>query len=307
MIRSSREDHQQWRIGDVLITRVEDAVWPVELSWLVPDATPKAVSQLRHLIDHRHLAKGADIISLPFAGFVIDVGPERILVDTCLGSARQRVGETSAFISNLTAAGYAPESIDVVVCTHFHVDHIGGNTTLQNGKRQATFPNARYLFSAEEWEWASTSMAGHDPLFGAVDDEVKCLLDTGCGELVAATHSINERVRLISSHGHSPGHVCVLVESENARAIVTGDAIHHPVQVIRPNWRSNGDVSTSGAAETRSNLVATLLETETLVLGSHFANPAAGYIRRRGNAACFLPVSEGIIRYERDGSNDPAG
>ena len=181
---------------------------------------------------------------------VVESQGRRIVVDTCLGNDKTRNNPFFAdlhttFLDDLTAAGFAPETIDAVVCTHLHVDHIGWNTMLRDGEWVPTFPNARYYLSRRDVEyWSSTPSIDGD-LYG---DSVRPVLDAGQADLVDAPYAITGEVSLEPTPGHSPGHVSVRIRSGGHEAVITGDVMHHPAQCARPAWASTFDADAPHAA-----------------------------------------------------------
>ncbi|MGD8324578.1 MAG: MBL fold metallo-hydrolase, partial [Gammaproteobacteria bacterium] len=144
------ETIRTWRIGDVEITRlVEVNNWEDDITMLLPDATPETVLAYPWLQPHFANAEGKMIIS--FQCFVMQTPERRIMLDTCIGADRQREFDVftnmqTDFLSDLAHAGFNPDGIDTVLCTHLHFDHVGWNTRLVDGEWLPTFPNARYLF-----------------------------------------------------------------------------------------------------------------------------------------------------------------
>jgi glyoxylase-like metal-dependent hydrolase (beta-lactamase superfamily II) len=284
----------RWHVGGLTITKIEEMVAPSTLSWLIPAAADVAAEPSLGWIDPRHLGPAAGQIPLSYAGFLIESDTERVLVDTGIGPEHSRgPGAGSPFVTNLRRAGYPPESIDTVICTHIHVDHIGWNTTVENGHRRPTFPSARYVFCEKEWDWASSGADMTSPLFASVGRDVRFIVDAGLADLVDGGHRVNGNVGLLATHGHSPGHVSVLAESNGEQAIITGDALHHPLQLTKPTWGAAGDADPARAAASRTDLIDRVADTGTLLIGTHFAEPAAGYVRRTDGRAQFVPIAAG--------------
>ena len=152
----SIETMRTWKIGDVEITRiVEVNNWEDDITMLLPDATPQTVLAYPWLQPHYATPQGKMIIS--FQCFVMRTREHAIMLDTCIGSDRKRefdifTNMRSDFLADLEHAGFRPEDIDLVLCTHLHFDHVGWNTRLVGGKWVPTFPNARYLFGRREYE-----------------------------------------------------------------------------------------------------------------------------------------------------------
>ena len=215
---------------------------------------------------------------------VIELDGTRIAVDTCVGNDKVR-GNPGwhdlhlPFMADLEAAGFPAASIDAVVCTHLHVDHVGWNTSLVDGRWVPTFPNARYVFAAPEFEyWQAAEPMGGDDIFG---DSVAPVADAGRADLVAVDHRLVDGVRLDPTPGHTPGHVSVVVESGGERAVITGDMIHTPVQIADVGLSSSFDYDQAAAADTRRAFLSRYAD-DTLVIGTHWGGAGAGRIRRDG-------------------------
>ena len=281
-----------WSVGKVRITRVVENEVPLPLSALIPEATPEALAVHRAwLAPHFLGADGATILSVH--GLVVESAGRRILVDTCAGKHAVRGYEAliaggRPFLAELERAGFPPASIDVVVCTHMHFDHVGWNTHESGGKLVPSFPRARYLFARTEWEhWSEEARGGYAP---TIDDAVRPLVAAGLADLVACDHAVTPEVRLVPSPGHTPGHVCVAIESEGARALITGDATHHPVQWAEADWKMDADTDSAQAAATRKRLRAEAADNPVLVIGTHYAEPCAGHVVTNGAGFAFRAV-----------------
>ena len=224
---------------------------------------------------------------------VIDTGTHRIAVDTCIGNDKQRANPgwsnlQSPFLADLEASGFAPESIDFVVCTHLHVDHIGWNTRLVDGHWVPTFPNARYVFvDREAKHWLAEGASEGEDLMA---DSVAPILEAGLADLVASNHRICPEVRLDPTPGHTPGHVCVVIESEGSTAVITGDMIHSPLQSARVELSSDFDTDKAQAAVTRRAFLDRYRD-HTLVIGTHWGGAGSGHLRRSDDGAWSVEVS----------------
>lgn len=223
---------------------------------------------------------------------VIDTGRKRIAVDTCVGNDKARANPgwnqlQLPFLADLAAAGYAPDSIDHVVCTHLHVDHIGWNTRLVDGHWVPTFPNARYLFVEREvHHWRAEGPGHGDDLLG---DSVEPVFAAGLADLVPGVHRICDEVRLDPTPGHTPGHVSVVIESGDATAVITGDMIHTPLQIARVDLSSDFDTDRIQAAQTRREFLQRYCD-HALVIGTHWGGTGSGRIRRDGPGAWRVEV-----------------
>ncbi|MDD9934021.1 MAG: MBL fold metallo-hydrolase [Myxococcales bacterium] len=280
---------QRWKVGDATITKVVEIELPGAITWIVPDATPERLSQLPWLQPHFCDAQG--VASMSVHAFVIEADGMCMVVDTCVGNDKERDirgwnMRQGPFLSDLEGAGFAPESIDRVMCTHLHVDHVGWNTRRVDGPWKPTFPNARYLF--EQRELAHWQAAESRSQRTVMEDSVLPVLDAGLADAVASDHRVSESVRLVPTPGHTPGHVSVRISSGGHDAVVTGDLMHHPAQVAHAEWGSAADTDPELAKATRSDFVERYADTPTLVLGTHFATPTAGRILRDGASYRFV-------------------
>lgn len=279
-----------WKIGAAKVSRFVEIEVPGGMHKIIPEATRERVREIKWLQPHFCDASGRMIGSIH--ALVVDTGARRIVVDTCIGNDKPRPNMPpwnrlqTRFLEDISAAGYAPETIDTVLCTHLHIDHVGWNTRLVNGKWIPTFPNARYLIARTEYEHWNSGAADADQR-AVMSDSVKPVFDAGLVQLVDTTHPVCPEVRLIPSHGHTPGHCSVLIESQGASALITGDFMHHPCQIAHPEWGSVADSDADAAQATRRKMLARYADTATLVIGTHFATPTAGHLRKDGKAWRF--------------------
>ncbi|MEG9861537.1 MAG: MBL fold metallo-hydrolase [Parvularculales bacterium] len=279
-------DFLRWTIGDVTITKiVEMEIKAGGLDALLPDATPEALKPISWL--HPHFVDDEGHLLMSIHGLVVETPSKRIMVDTCIGNDKKdRILNWSnlqtGFMDDMHAAGFPPESIDIVLCTHLHVDHVGWNTRLVEGQWVPTFPNARYLMADSEFtHWRDQEEDdGSRQVFA---DSVQPVFEAGLVDLVAPDHKICKEVCLIPTHGHTPGHVSVVIRSKGEEAIITGDFIHHPCQLARVHWSSIADTDPDAAVITRRRVFENYAGKSALMIGTHFPYPTAGTIERDGD------------------------
>lgn len=284
-----------WEIGEVRVTKIleSEALW--DATRLVPLATPAAV--LEHPWTLGPFADAATgEIRLSFHTFALEMGDEKILVDTCGGNHKVRPGsptfhlQETDYLDRLVAAGFPPEEVTAVVCTHLHVDHVGWNTVLDGDIWRPTFPNARYLFG--ETEWAHWSV--EPQIYGdVVGDSVRPVIDAGRAELVASDLRLNDLIWLEPTPGHTPGHHSVRISSNGHDAVITGDLFHAAVQIQRPDWISAPDVDPERAEATRRSFMERYCDDHTLVLATHLGGPSCGHLHRHHNTWRLDPPPAG--------------
>jgi glyoxylase-like metal-dependent hydrolase (beta-lactamase superfamily II) len=285
-----------WQIGHIRIDRVLEFERPLfEPRTLLPAADPATIESHREWLEPALLDPATGLLVLAFHTFVIRTPRRTILVDTCSGNDKPRPGKPRyherrwPYLERLATLGVAPDDVDVVVCTHLHVDHVGWNTRLVDGRWVPTFPRARYLFAAAEWrfwrEEYGSARFRDDPYH---EDSLLPVFDAGQVVLVDGDHRIDDGVWLEPTPGHTPGHVAVRVASGGQEAVMTGDLMHHPLQCAEPDWSSCFCVDPAGSARTRRAVLERYAGTPTLVLPAHFPTPAAGRIVRAGTGFRFV-------------------
>ncbi|WP_116209881.1 MBL fold metallo-hydrolase [Streptomyces olivoreticuli] len=284
-----------WRLGDLGIHRVDEVPLPSQTgSWLLPAAGPDVVARAPWL--RPDFADDAGTLRLASHSFAFSVDGLRVLVDTGIGNGKTRANPAwdnldSDYLTRLTTAGFAPETVDLVILTHLHTDHVGWNTRADGGLWKPTFPNARYLTARTEWNhWATAEM--DDARRQMFRDSVHPVKDADLLHLVdvpAEGTEVAPGVRLIPTPGHTPGHISVELRSGTATALITGDCIHHPVQLHDPGIDSCVDTDPRQAASTRRRLLSSLADTDTLLLGTHFPSPTGGRVTSRGDSYRLVP------------------
>ena len=260
----------------MLVTRVEDRVVHVPREQILPAITDEQIARQRPWIDPYFDTDGNVLLS--FHALVVESRGTTIVVDTCMGTMEPRpVRGDPTFPERLAdmVGGPGLAAVDIVLCTHLHWDHVGWNTRLVDGEWRPTFPNARYLIGARELEFFDDGNDTHC----LRDQSVAPLLEAGLVDLIDTDHAITTEVRTVPTPGHTPGHVSVRIESEGHTAIITGDAFHTPLQITHPEIAATPfDWDSPMSSETRRRLLAGLRDTDTLVVGTHFAPPTAGRI-----------------------------
>lgn len=276
----------QWRVGEVKITKVLEMEATGGSRFLLPQATPEVIKPIAWL--QPHFADEDGRLRMSIHSFLVEApGGLRMIVDTCLGNDKQGRkiphwnNRAGPFLDDLTKAGFPPESIDTVLCTHLHVDHVGWNTKLVDGKWVPTFANAKYLMGRAEYEHWLTATSREDMKYVMVDSVIP-IVEAGRTTLVETDHRICPGISLIPTVGHTPGHVSVMIESRGETALITGDFMHHPCQIAHPEWDTTADSDPEQGIRTRRIMFERLADTPCLVIGTHFAGVTAGRIRRDG-------------------------
>lgn len=294
-----------WQIGEARITAVVEQA--LTMDGLISKARPETLGEIGWLRPH-FVDEAGRMLGLVQC-FVIELGGKVTVVDTCVGDGKDLPSDPAwdhqhfGLIEKMRAAGFDPDGVDMVLCTHLHLDHVGINTRLEDGAWVPTFPNARYLFARTEYEyWKAEAEA--EPVDPATLDKpfekyragfaatqrlvhaqsVEPVMRAGLAELVDAPCEPLPGIRLVPTAGHTPGHVSVEVSSGGEAALITGDAFHHPCQIARADWATVADYDRDASSATRRRMLEELEASGALMLGTHFAEPTAGCIVRDGDS-----------------------
>lgn len=287
-----------WRIGDITITRIVERESRIVGAPALPAATDAEIAAIDWLRPTWLSETGEFRTSIH--SLLVQTPTHRVVVDTGIGNNKRRRipswnDQHGDFLQRLEAH-WPRDTVDDVVCTHLHVDHVGWNTMLVDGGWIPTFPKARYHFVRAEYahwtreyetppersrysDWAQAMIDGR----AVYADSLRPVIDAGLADLVAPDAVITPEIRLQPTPGHTPGHASVVIESRGERAVVSGDLFHFPCQIARPDWSASLDHDQRVSADTRRAFLAGLADTSTLLIGSHFASPTAGHVVTDGD------------------------
>jgi glyoxylase-like metal-dependent hydrolase (beta-lactamase superfamily II) len=277
-----------WNVGKVKITKIVELETTGSTRFILPLASNEEIRKLPWLIPHFANEEGR--LKMSIHSLVVETPSRRIVVDTGLGNDKEgrKVptwnNRKDPFLETMTSAGFPPDSIDTVLCTHLHVDHVGWNTKLAAGQWVPTFGNARYVFGKTEYEYWRDYRDEPDKV-AVFNDSVKPIVDAGRAELVASDDRLADEITLIPTPGHSPGHMSIHIKSDGEEGLLTGDVAHHPCQMAHLDWSSTADSDPVQSIVTRRELFSRFADTPTLVIGGHFN---AGHIKRDGDAFKFM-------------------
>ena len=283
-------------LGRMQIHKVHEIDSPVPLLSQLPGTTADDMRRLLGWYDQPDEVNAdpeTSFMTFSVHSWVIELDGQTILIDTCDGNHKNRSLEAvhqldSDYLGNLRRAGFVPEDIDLVMCTHLHFDHVGWNTRLDNGKWVPTFPQARYLFGRRDYEYFKTNPEGEGLHYEAFVDSILPVMEAGMGELVdedfVAHREIGDGVWLEPAFGHSPGCCTINAQAGGAPALFWGDVIHHPVQLIRHDLPFAFDTDGATACKVRKATMERLADSDTLCFPAHFRRTSAGYVKRDGDA-----------------------
>ncbi|MBK1659236.1 MBL fold metallo-hydrolase [Paracraurococcus ruber] len=278
---------QRLQIGDVSITSIVERDGP----WRRPAEMFPAYDEA---IGARHLAELDPVVFdaasgrmvITYQTFVVRTPKHTILVDTCTGEDKGYPPpmdfSKAPWLEGFKAEGLSFEDIDYVFCTHLHIDHCGWNTRLVNGRWVPTFPKAKYVFHKREYAaWEEATARGTTPPGNVWRYNCEPVVAAGQALLVDDDFALDDTISLLPTPGHAPCHCCVNIHSRGQRAVVTGDLMHHALQVREPQWSTIFDWDAKMAEASRRKFLAEVVDTPTVVLPIHFPGPTAGRIAPR--------------------------
>ena len=283
-------------IGDVTISKVielDRSATPV--GFMLPTSTPERIAAQRDWLGPELVDPVTGNHKATIHSFIVRTPWHTVVIDTCVGNDKPRHGvepwhmRKGTYLQDLATAGVKPDDVDLVVCTHLHVDHVGWNTRLEGGRWVPTFPRATYIFARDEFEfWKQESVTGREE-FGLIDDSVMPVVEAGKALLVASDHVIDDRLQFEPSPGHTPGHVNVRLRTKAGEAVFTGDMMHRPIQVAETDWNSRFCSDGALASKTRRAFVEKHADADVTILAAHF--PVPGRIVAPGGRVRFKPLA----------------
>ena len=278
-----------FKAGDLTIHRIiEQETSFLPALEMLPTLTPDVLAENRAWMQAASALDANDVLMLCFQSYVVKTPHHTILLDSCIGNDKPRpqrpkwnMKTDDTYMRALATAGLSVGDIDYVMCTHLHVDHVGWNTRLQDGRWVPTFPNARYVFGKTEFDyWTDVHAKTPVPPFA---DSVLPIVEAKRFETVGDDHAIGDHVRILPTPGHTPGHVAFRLGRPRAEAVFSGDLMHSPIQARYPGMSVKFDVDQLQAGKTRRGFLERYCDTETLCCTAHFPSPSIGRIRRKGN------------------------
>lgn len=300
--REAQEQMPDVRIGTFTVTRIEEMLAPgFDPAFLFPDFDKAIYEEDPQLAGPSlHDAATGKLMSSIQSWLVRD-GRHVIVIDTGCGNGKPR--EYPAFrrfhmldfpyLERLEAAGVKPQDVTHVINTHLHVDHVGWNTRAGDGRWVPTFPNARYVFGADElatWLDPETTQAQPETA-PVIEDSVRPIVDAKLVDTVRAGDTLVPGLSFEAVPGHTLGQLAVRLSSQGESGLFTADVFHQPMQIVRPSWNSRFCEHQEIARQTRVRVLADVADSGTVIFPSHFGSPHAGTIRRHGSGYRYAPLA----------------
>lgn len=298
MTQATSQSVKTVMIGDVSVTRVEEWNGPLgEPTDVLADIDLEALRQEASWLSPNYWDLPTNQLLLGFHPYVIRSAGKTILLDTGAGNNKERPNlptfahMDTPFLATLASAGVGVDDVDLVICTHLHIDHVGWNTELRDGNWVPTFPNARYLIPEADWHFwdpandSKYSRVGDWFNVNVYNDSVLPVHHAGLAEMIGGdgTYRIDENLTLEPAPGHTPGHMVLKVNSGGDHALFSGDLVHSPAQLTFPSWNSGFCEEAAEARSSRNRLLSWVADTGALLLPAHFAGPHAVRLAKGDN------------------------
>ena len=280
----------KFTVGDLIIHRIVEHESPfLPALQSLPGLTPELLAENRGWMRQAGAIDASDVLVICFQSYIVKTPHHTIMIDSCIGNHKPRpqrpkwdMKTDDTYMRALDAAGFSVADIDYVMCTHLHVDHVGWNTRLENGRWVPTFPNARYLFGRTELEyWTAQNAQAAVPAFV---DSVLPIVEDRRFDAIGDDFQIGDHARILPTPGHTPGHVAFTFGRSKDDAVFCGDLMHTPLQTHYPELSPTFDSDPAQAAQTRRSFLERYCDTDTLCCTAHFPSPSVGKIKRKGNA-----------------------
>ena len=253
---------------------------------LFPELSPEEI----HELCNQYSKKFEDKFEMTC--LLVNTGKNVILIDTGWGPGWDP--SAGKLLDTLQTLGISCSEIDTVIHTHGHPDHIGGNTDADG---RPVFPNARYVIYKDEWEfWISR------PDLKEVSDEIKhTMLEFSKKHLINIREHLDivdiedeilPGIRYINAPGHTPGHTSLVISLGGEQLMIIGDAVHHPIQLIKPDIPMIMDLEIERAIDSRIRILKQASSTSALVFACHFPFPGVGHVVNHNDAWLWHPLEE---------------
>ncbi|EIC86192.1 MBL fold metallo-hydrolase [Serratia sp. M24T3] len=273
------KDSLSHKLGKAVINKIYETDLAFNSNFLFPDWKKES----------------SDLI-LSVHGWLVRHEGKIYLIDTGIGKGKKRTSPLfndldSPFLLRLAEQGVKPEDVDYVLMTHIHTDHVGWNTYYKDGKWQPTFPNARYVFPQEGYQYNLSDEGKAVPGYAAFVDSVLPVIEAGLADFIpAAGGVIDGKFEYISTPGHCAGHMSIRFNDEGENALFAGDVMHNLEQLPHPELVSVFCVDKPLAIATRKRILEQSAENHTLYFSSHFAGSSVGYINKQAGQFVWQPV-----------------
>lgn len=277
----------RFNIGELEVTQLYDGIWqkphdPQFIRNASVEDTKKALREANLTDAH---------VPITFTITVIRMGDRTIMFDAGTGG---QLAPTAGLLmkESMQAAGIDPKSINVIVMTHFHPDHIFG--LMAKDTNEQIFPDAELVVPAKEYKyWAETSISSLPEARQGLAKRVQATFPKWKNvRQVEDDQEVVSGIRSVATNGHTPGHTSYIISSGSNQLMVLGDVSNLPALFVRnPGWHAAFDQDPEMAEKSRRETFDRVVADKITITGYHYGMPGIGTIEKDGNSYVFKPLS----------------
>jgi glyoxylase-like metal-dependent hydrolase (beta-lactamase superfamily II) len=287
---------RSWSIGDAKVTSVVEYFGPTHVPEIAfPDFDPLIMATIAGGLPPGHWYPQINRFVIAVQIWILAIEDRLILVDTGVGNGKPRPAARMNMLNTLVphwlnAAGATRENVTDVVMTHLHSDHIGWNTTFEQGRWTPMFPRARYHAPTSDFDYFNALHESGKATDTSFADSLVPVRDAGLLDLIPDHGDVAGVLHATKAFGHTPGQLNYWIESKGERGVFSADICHHPLQILSPSWNTAFCVQPDIAKATRAAFLAEAAETGALIMPCHFPPPHCGHVRRAGDGFRYEPA-----------------
>ncbi len=282
----AKEFPTTWKFGNVTITKVMETIVPFSAARAFPGMPVEELDANASWLSPDFYNPATKEIIFSYHAYLIRTPRFDIILDGGIGNNRPLPHDPlhdrwkGPFLDNLRATGVSPDQINFVVNSHFDFDHLGWNTDLVGGKWAPTYPKARYIFDAAEMAELKAAGETNEGKKANYNDCVQPILDAKLADIIDGEHNLGDGIKIVPSRGHSAGHysVTVSIASKGEQAVLCGDVLHNPIEILHPDWTVLFDHDKEAGRATRIKFIEHYTDSDVAIFPAHFSGPTGGKI-----------------------------
>jgi glyoxylase-like metal-dependent hydrolase (beta-lactamase superfamily II) len=267
-----------YKVGSAEVTALYDGIWekPHDPAFI----SNASVDDVKAAMVKAGLP--AEFVSIPFTVSVVRNAGKTILCDS--GTGGQVQPTAGKMMSNMKAAGIDPASIDTILISHFHPDHIFG--LMEKETNKPVFPNAEIIVSDVEYKfWTDPAVVDKLPeARKGLARRIQAVFPTWKNiRQVSGEPDVAPGIRFVDAPGHTPGHRAFHLSSGSRQLMISNDTAYVPALVAaNPGWHGQYDQDPVTAETSRRRILDRVIADNVMISGYHFPFPGAGTIQKDG-------------------------
>ncbi len=267
-----------YKVGGADVTALYDGIWekPHDPAFIAN----ASVDDVKDAMTKAGLP--ADFVSIPFTVVVVRSGGKTVLCDC--GTGGQVQPTAGKMMANMKAAGIDPTTIDTILISHCHPDHIFG--LMEKDTNKPVFPNAEIVISDVEYKfWTDPAVIDRLPeARKGLARRIQAVFPTWKNiRQVSGEPEVAPGIRFVSAPGHTPGHRAFHLASGASELMISNDTAYVPALVVaNPGWHGQYDQDAATAEASRRKMLDRVIADKVMICGYHFPFPGAGTVTKDG-------------------------